>query len=89
MHPGAAIASLAGTCVTITPYIYALGAAQGVLEAPHSPALQWILAAGCAALAAGGLALDARRVWDQAVMTAGLAAFSGSDLNITDSQPSR
>ncbi len=73
MHPGASIAALAGLGATVGSYVYALGDALGVLDAPTFPAQPWVLLAGCLALTLGSLALNATRIWDQAVITGGVA----------------
>ena len=74
MHPGPAIASLAGVAVTVAPYLYDFGRTLGVAADPSFRFQPFALAAGCVALMVGGLTLDARRKWDQALLTAGVVA---------------
>ena len=73
MHPGPAIAGLAGIVITVSPYLYSLGVQLGALTVSHLAPQPWTLLAGCLALILGGLAMNARRKWDQAVVTLGVA----------------
>lgn len=76
MHPGAALAALAGVTITAAPYVYAFGVDLGVTSgAPSFPGQSWALLAGCLAMMLGGWALNANRVWDQALITAGVASI--------------
>ncbi len=77
MHPGPGIAVLAGATVTVSPYVFSFGDLLGVLDRPGwLPVPQfWMLAAGCVVLAIGGLTMNATRVWDQGLVTAGVAAI--------------
>ena len=78
MHPGPAIAGLAGIIIAVSPYVYSFGDALGVLDRPAFLPQPWTLLAGCLALAVGGFALNTRRVWDQVIITAGVAAILAS-----------
>ena len=73
MHPGPAIAGLAGATATLGPYAYAFGAAVGALDEPGWAPQPWTLLAGSMAISIGGLTTRADRDWDQAVLTAGIA----------------
>ncbi len=77
MHPGAALAALAGLTVTVSPYAYSLGQRLNVAAHAAWPLVppSWLLALGCVLLAAGGLAMNAGRRWDQAIITAGVAVI--------------
>lgn len=73
MHPGPAIAGLAGVTIAVSPYVYSLGVQLEALAGSPLTPQPWTLLAGCLALILGGLAMNARRKWDQAVVTLGVA----------------
>ncbi len=73
MHPGPAIAGLAGITIAVSPYVYSLGVQLDALTGVSLTPQPWTLLAGCLALIFGGLAMNARRKWDQAVVTLGVA----------------
>ena len=73
MHPGPAIAGLAGVTIAVSPYAYSLGVQLDALSGPQLIPQPWTLLIGCLALLLGGLAMNARRRWDQALVTTGVA----------------
>lgn len=78
MHPGPAIAGLAGITISVSPYVYSLGVQLDALSGPQLTPQPWTLLAGCLALILGGLAMNARRKWDQIIVTLGVALILAS-----------
>jgi hypothetical protein len=73
MHPGPAIAGLAGITIAVSPYVYSLAVQLDALAPSQRTPQPWTLLAGCLALILGGLAMNARRKWDQIIVTLGVA----------------
>ncbi|MBI1353922.1 MAG: potassium transporter TrkH [Acidobacteria bacterium] len=76
MHPGPAIAALAGTTAALGPYAYAFGDSIGALEQTGWFPQPWSLLAACAAVTLGGLTTRADRTWDQGLLTVGVVGVA-------------